>query len=139
MRRFLNLLGADNVSKSFREVKANGGLLASIRKLYRMEIIKSGKLIGEDKYGNKYYEDLSYFLGRNRWIEYPKYKNLEYDASQVPSEWFGWLHYRTDIHKWILEHSENLTGTADAYMPYSTTKPKLEAWNPKQTTTDKTQ
>lgn len=113
-----------------------------------MEIVKSGKLVGADKYGNKYFEDLSYFFGRSRWVEYASYKNLEFDASQVPPEWFGWLHYRNDYppncdiakirvlkYKWMLDHSENLTGTPDAYMPYSTTKPKLEAWNPKQTTT----
>lgn len=147
-RRFLNFFGGDKVQKTFREVKDNGGLFASVRKLYRMEIVKSGKLVGADKYGNKYFEDLSYFFGRSRWVEYASYKNLEFDASQVPPEWFGWLHYRTDYppncdiakirvlkYKWMLDHSENLTGTPDAYMPYSTTKPKLEAWNPKQTTT----
>ena len=25
---------------------------------------------------------------------------------------------------------ENKTGTVDQYVPYSTTKPKIEAWNP---------
>jgi NADH:ubiquinone oxidoreductase subunit len=106
-----------------------------------MDTLKSGRLVGVDKYGNKYYENRYYFYGSSRWVEYAEYKNLEYDASQVPAEWFGWLHYRTDatpnedavkLHtkfKWMLDHSENQSGTKEAYMPYSTTKPKIEAWD----------
>lgn len=22
---------------------------------------------------------------------------MDYDGSQVPAEWFGWLHYKTDL------------------------------------------
>jgi hypothetical protein len=33
-------------------------------------------------------------------------------------------------HPWMIDHTENLSGTEDAYMPYSTTKPKIEAWVP---------
>lgn len=109
-----------------------------------METVRAGKLVGEDKYGNKYFEDSSWFVGRHRWVEYPKYKNLEYDASQISPEWFGWMHWKYDYppnedlvkmktkYKWMLDHSENLSGTKDAYMPYSTTKPKIDAWDPKK-------
>lgn len=109
-----------------------------------MDTFKNGKLIGVDKYGNKYFENPYYFLGASRWVEYAEYKNLEYDASQVPPEWFGWLHYRTDAaphedivklntkYKWMMDHSENQSGTTNAYMPYSTTKPKIQAWNPNE-------
>lgn len=137
--------GADKIVRSFRDIRANGGLISSVKKLYRMETFRSGKLIGEDEYGNKYYEDPSFFFGRNRWVEYAKHRNLEYDASQVPSEWHGWLHYMTDFppeksptiaqtktYKWMLDHSENLSGTKDAYMPYDTTRPKIHGWDPKQ-------
>lgn len=65
---------------------------------------------------------------------------LEYDGSQVPAEWFGWLHYKTDLpphddpsrpqYKWMADHTENLTGTPGQFMPYSTTRPKIQAWNP---------
>lgn len=34
-------------------------------------------------------------------------------------------------YKWMADHSENLSGTTDAYYPYSTTRPKIEAWDPK--------
>lgn len=122
-------------------VKQNGGIRRSLWKIWRMESMKSGKLVGKDKYGNQYYENRYNFFGTSRWVEYAEYKNLDYDASQVPAEWYGWLHYRTDatpiedsvkIHtkfKWMMNHSENQSGTKNAYMPYSTTKPKIEPWN----------
>lgn len=59
-----------------------------------MDEIKAGTLVGADKYGNKYYEDPSQFYGRNRWVEYSEHKNLEYDGSQIPAEWYGWMHYK---------------------------------------------
>lgn len=31
----------------------------------------------------------------------------------------------------MLDHSENLSFTENAYMPFSTTKPKIEEWKPK--------
>lgn len=37
------------------------------------------------------------FPGRNRWVEYADEIWLNYDGSQVPAEWFGWLHYKTDL------------------------------------------
>lgn len=65
---------------------------------------------------------------------------LEYDGSQVPAEWFGWLHYKTDLtpdkdpsrpnYKWMVKHTENPSGTPQQFMPYSTTKSKIEAWVP---------
>jgi NADH:ubiquinone oxidoreductase 17.2 kD subunit len=43
--------------------------------------------------------------GRNRWVEYSEKVHLDYDASQIPAEWFGWIHYRTDLppHK-VINH-----------------------------------
>jgi len=34
------------------------------------------------------------FVGRHRWVEYAE--KGRYNASQVPAEWHGWLHYITD-------------------------------------------
>lgn len=53
-----------------------------------------GKLVGVDKYGNKYFENPYYFYSRSRWVEFVDHQHLEYDGSQVPPEWFGWLHYK---------------------------------------------
>ncbi|CAH8590077.1 unnamed protein product [Schistosoma bovis] len=51
-----------------------------------------------------------------------------------------WLHHITDetpvshpptVYKWSAEHSENLTLQKDKkYIPYSTTRPKIEPWEP---------
>lgn len=35
-----------------------------------MDSLRPGTLVGTDKLGNKYYENKSYFYGRNRWVEY---------------------------------------------------------------------
>lgn len=81
-----------------------------------MDVTRTGTLVGEDKFGNKYYEDNSYFMPRNRWVVYPEKVWLDYDASQIPSEWHRWIHHVCDNpptidkpvdHKWILDHKEN--------------------------------
>lgn len=67
----------------------------------RMDDMKAGTLVGADKYGNKYYENPAQFYGRNRWVEYTEYKNLEYDASQIPAEWYGWMHYKVSCRSFL--------------------------------------
>ena len=83
-------------------------------------------------------------LRRKRWVMY----NGEPEASRVPADWHGWLHYTTDTpppqggvprKAWQKEHLPNLTGTPLAYRPPGSaaiespeTKPKppYEAWRP---------
>lgn len=54
-----------------------------------------------------------YFMGRNRWVEYADKVKMDYDGSQIPAEWHGWMHYTTDIppttapppvYKWLQVH-----------------------------------
>jgi len=96
MSGLMKLFGLDKVAKLSQMIKDHGGLKASLYHLYRTDDLKSGKLVGEDKYGNKYYENPQYFYGRSRWIIYNPKHGVDYDASMVPAEWFGWLHYKTD-------------------------------------------
>lgn len=63
----------------------------------RHDDLKIGTLVGTDKYGNKYYENNYYFYGRNRWVEYAEYIHMDYDASQIPAEWYGWMHYKVRL------------------------------------------
>lgn len=136
----MNYLGLNKLGELCNIIKKTGGLKASLYKMFRMDELKIGTLVGTDKYGNKYYENPRFFYGRNRWVEYAPYYGLDYDGSQVPAEWFGWLHYKTDClpcedssrpqHKWMLDHTENLSGTQYQYVPYSTTKPKIQPWIP---------
>ncbi|XP_055858983.1 probable NADH dehydrogenase [ubiquinone] 1 alpha subcomplex subunit 12 [Episyrphus balteatus] len=135
-------LGLNRLAKLFQIIQQNGGIRATYLKLYRNDELKLGTLVGTDKYGNKYFENPYYFYGRNRWVEFAPHVNMEYDGSQIPADWFGWMHYKTDLppirdgsrpkHKWMADHSENLSGTKAQYMPYTTTRPKVEAWDPKK-------
>ncbi|KAM7540575.1 hypothetical protein Aperf_G00000023337 [Anoplocephala perfoliata] len=103
--------------------------------------LKDGTMVGEDYLGNKYFENNRYFLGRNRWVIYGNRFGWDYEASQIPPEWHRWLHYMTDEtpishppnrQPWMKDHEENPTlEEAKKYIPYSTTKPKIEAWQPK--------
>ncbi|HTM21418.1 MAG TPA: NADH:ubiquinone oxidoreductase subunit NDUFA12 [Kofleriaceae bacterium] len=88
---------------------------------------RRARLVGEDAFGNRYYEARddrdSYDRGRpRRWVIYRGYA----DASKVPAEWHGWLHYTFDEpptvtplprQSWEKEHLPNLSGTIHAYRP----------------------
>ncbi|MBC6402650.1 MAG: NADH:ubiquinone oxidoreductase subunit NDUFA12 [Hyphomonadaceae bacterium] len=98
----------------------NGATLGTL-----FDIWKRGEKIGEDACGNIYYQekgDKGYEGRQRRWVVYKGYA----DASLVPSEWHGWLHYTFDepptkkpfrTHDWEKEHHPNLTGTVYAYKP----------------------
>tara|TARA_B100001109_G_C18802671_1_gene445656 strand:+ start:586 stop:948 length:363 start_codon:yes stop_codon:yes gene_type:complete len=78
-----------------------------------------GKYVGQDKYGNRYYENKK---KSKRWVIYKD----EIDASKIPNEWYSWIHFiknkiefDSDSFKydWQKPHSPNLTGTKKAYHP----------------------
>jgi NADH:ubiquinone oxidoreductase subunit len=79
----------------------------------------SGKPVGRDQFGNRYYENPS--NGR-RWVLY----NGTVEASRVPAEWHGWLHHTfrdppttapLPARSWEKEHQPNLSGTPLAHLP----------------------
>lgn len=120
----------------WRRVREVGGIRNSFWTLLRLRDLRAGALVGTDEFGNKYYENKDYFFGRDRWVYYAR---RDYDASQVPSEWHCWLHHITDHtpvvmppepKKFFLQHQENLSGSKEEYVPYSTTRPKIESWQP---------
>ncbi|EAU30509.1 conserved hypothetical protein [Aspergillus terreus NIH2624] len=102
---------------------------------------KAGTLIGVDRYGNKYFENMEEELPlRTRWVDY---KQKEYDASQIEPGWHAWISYMVDapptadkimqtgVRSWELpEHRPNLTLSRGAFKTYSTTRPKYSAWTP---------
>jgi len=84
----------------------------------RITTFLHGKLIGEDEFGNKYYQDKN----NKRWVIY----NGEINASKIESDWYQWMHYQIDTnpskikvskHSWQKPHSDNKTGTEKAYRP----------------------
>ena len=77
----------------------------------------SGKFVGEDEFGNKYYSSSK----GKRWVIYKN--NVE--ASKIPAEWHLWIHSVTknkpDENKeqfsWQKKHEENKTGTKKSHKP----------------------
>jgi NADH:ubiquinone oxidoreductase subunit len=100
----------------------NGGSFGALFHIRRL-----GVKVGSDNYGNTYYEarddSHSYDKGRKRrWVIYSGYA----DASKVPAEWHGWLHYTFDdlptektlpSQVWETDYTPNLTGTVNAWRP----------------------
>jgi len=98
--------------------------------------IKSGTLIGSDKLGNKYYENLDEVFGRHRWVEYASDSP---DPSQITPEWHSWVHHVVESPptveklvepKFAIPYTENPTGTRKAFKTYNTVKAKTETWEP---------
>ena len=98
----------------------------------RLQTFFSGKLVGEDENGNKYYESKS---GR-RWVVY----NGEVEASKIPNEWYSWMHFiknkienehELKKYDWHKKHLPNQTGSNNSYHPkkYNTNvKKKYKSW-----------
>ncbi len=98
-----------------------------------------GVKVGEDDQGNRYFRNAD---DSKRWVLYAG----EPVASKVPSEWHGWLHRTFQDtpkddplpHKaWEKPHHDNLSGTADAYLPAGSMRranpverADYEAWQP---------
>ena len=86
---------------------------------------RQGRLVGKDDFGNTYYEQRKGVgpLGRpRRWVTYTDFA----EASKVPADWHGWLHYTVDEpptaqsyqpRPWQRPHLMNMTGTPEAYRP----------------------
>ena len=81
-----------------------------------------GIAAGRDAFGNRYYRGRRKMNdGREkRWVVYAG----EPEASKVPPEWHIWLHHTADAplpdssrQPWQEPHQQNLTGTAEAYLP----------------------
>ncbi|KAI4944589.1 hypothetical protein J4E91_008592 [Alternaria rosae] len=95
---------------------------------------KAGTLIGQDKYGNKFFENLEEELPlRTRWVDY---KDKEFD----PHAWMSYMVDKSPAADPLLqrqvrvwepkEHRPTLTWTRSGYKPYNTVKPKYSPWTP---------
>ncbi len=107
-----------------------------------------GTFVGEDEFGNRYFrsKDMPPF-GERRWVVYA---SGDWDASQVPPGWHGWMHFTVDAppseeayaaREWQKPHRRNMTGTPAAWRPRGSTlaagrRPAAtgdyEAWTPGQ-------
>lgn len=88
------------------------------------DIGRRADFVGEDEWGNKYYEERKVSLeGRKR--RYVVYAKLA-EASLVPPDWHAWIHHTVaepptkaplPRKPWEKPHRPNLTGTRYAYRP----------------------
>lgn len=88
-------------------------------------LFSRGEKVGTDMFGNRYYraKPRAGYNRDRRWVMY----NGAPEASMVPPEWHGWLHYQNDEHPeegaesfrrpWQKPHQPNMTGTNHAYRP----------------------
>lgn len=105
----------------------------------------TGRKIGQDRYGNTYFESrrpLPVYNRTRRFVITPGTQ----EATKVPPEWHAWLHHTTDApldegrrRPWQKDHLPNLTGTAQAWRPKGheyaggrrqITTGDYEAWSP---------
>ena len=97
-----------------------------------LKTLFSGKLVGKDKYGNKYYRSKN----DERWVIYSGH----IEATKITSEWFLWIHHTVNKipnqdekkYFWQKEHLENKTGSKDSFKPIKIKKDekfkKYETW-----------
>ncbi len=110
------------------------------------DIHRRGHYVGQDEFGNKYYEERQESLeGRKRrWVIYKGYT----DASRIPADWHGWMHHIFEhppteqpfsLKPWEKDHQPNMTGSLHAYHPRGALKhggvrspvtADYEAWTP---------
>ena len=78
-----------------------------------------GHFVGSDEFGNRYYQNKT---GSRRWMLF----NGTFEASRVPPDWHGWLHFTfrepptiapLKTRSWEKPYIPNLTGTPAAYRP----------------------
>ncbi|KAK5656697.1 hypothetical protein OQA88_4243 [Cercophora sp. LCS_1] len=100
---------------------------------------KAGRLVGSDKFGNKYYENAEELPLRTRWVDYA---NHDFDAAQIEPLWHSWISYAIDApptkeslavasRPWASPNPlPNRTFGPGAFKTYNTTKPKIKSWQP---------
>ncbi|EGR49642.1 uncharacterized protein TRIREDRAFT_106617 [Trichoderma reesei QM6a] len=128
LTRTLGNLRKIGVKEYFRQMLSNAG------------DTKHGTLVGQDRAGNKFYENTEELPLRTRWVDYAKH---DYDAAQIEPGWHAWISYAVDkpptedpliaTGTRFFEPAlpkPNYTMTRGAFKTYNTTKPKLNAWEP---------
>ncbi|TKC50788.1 hypothetical protein EI555_018746, partial [Monodon monoceros] len=106
-----------------QHVSGRSGLCGYPQVFLRANDVRVGALVGKHKYGNKCCEDNKQFFGPWR-----------------PPERHRWLHSMTDdppttkpptASKFMwTNHKFNVSGTPQQYVPYSTTRKKIQEWVP---------
>ena len=98
-----------------------------------LKTLFTGKLVGRDEYGNRYYKNKN----DERWVVY----SSEIEATKITSDWYLWMHHTInkipDVksekkYKWQKKHLENKTGTNEKFKPIKIKKnnfqKKYDTW-----------
>ncbi|CRK28716.1 hypothetical protein BN1708_004699 [Verticillium longisporum] len=94
------------------------GIKDYFRQMLYIGDTKAGRLVGTDRAGNKFYEDMDELPLRTRWVDYKKH-------AEDPL-------IRAGLRKFEKPHPiPNYTATRGAFVTYNTTKPKVRTWEPK--------
>lgn len=79
--------------------------------------------VGSDTNGNSYYQTSNPFMFKRK-RRFIIYKDNEQDPSLVPTQWFRWLHYQSEIvpqnrekYPWEQPFNGNKSGSDEAYYP----------------------
>ncbi|KAI7857115.1 NADH ubiquinone oxidoreductase subunit NDUFA12-domain-containing protein [Circinella umbellata] len=108
----------------------------ALKQMNNISDTKWGALIGVDRNGNKFFENNDEVSGRERWVEFA---SSEPEAADIDPAWHMWIARlvqepptEMDIkpQKWWGEPTPNFTGSRKSFRTYSTTKPKVTAWEP---------
>ena len=70
-----------------------------------------GKFVGDDKYGNKYYQSKS----GKRWVIYKG----EIEATKIPNEWYSWIHFTKNKIEKKMKGRENVREEGRGWMKVS--------------------
>mmetsp|Transcript_18038 Transcript_18038/g.31322 ORF Transcript_18038/g.31322 Transcript_18038/m.31322 type:complete len:171 (+) Transcript_18038:107-619(+) len=143
-RGFLNTL------KSYAEEVRWRGLWGTVRALKLNKFGSHKYLVGEDEFGNRYFENNSEWYGRHRWVEYFEERHVAFDSVKVPPQWHAWISYVIDetpskdplpAPKYQSKVTGNTSGTKDMYIssysPLSVyykghASGKIQAWDPRK-------
>jgi len=92
-----------------------------------LKTLFTGKLVGRDEYGNRYYKNKN----DERWVVY----SSEIEATKITSDWYLWMHHTINKipdfksekkYKWQKKHLENKTGTNEKFKPIKIKKNNVQ-------------
>ena len=99
--------------------------------------LKAFRFVGDDFYGNRYYEGLNKRRGAESKTRRIVIYKGQIEASKISPDWYGWMHHTCDVplqtpqYDWLKPPMPNLTGTIFAHQPQNLKMQKYyEAWQP---------
>ncbi|KAH7318134.1 NADH ubiquinone oxidoreductase subunit NDUFA12-domain-containing protein [Stachybotrys elegans] len=127
------------IPRTLRNIR-KAGLKESWWNMWYQGDTKFGRLVGTDRAGNKFFEDMEELPLRTRWVQFAKH---DFDAAQIEPGWHAWIGYmvdtppnadpllKTGTRKFEPANpAPNYTMSRSAFKTYNTVKPKIAAWEP---------